>query len=102
MHVSDLSPYAYVSDIDFGFSEFEALRETTASWYSLMKTLAAGGFVITFTLSWAKVAVLGEKEKYNMFCGISAKGLVIIFLFGFAALFAVFGEMANSIIASMF
>ena len=101
MDASDLSPYSFVSEVDFEFSEFEALRDTTSDWYRLMKTFAAGGFVLSIIFSSVKVAFFGPRDRNDVFCGMTAKTLVIIFLFGFATLFATYGEIANSIIATM-
>ena len=101
MEVSDLSPYAYVTEIDLGFSRYRALRETVAGWYRLMKTLAAAGFVFSVIFSSIKIAVCGPRGRSDVFCGLSAKALVVICLFGFMALFATYGEIANSIIQMM-
>ena len=101
MDASDLSPYSFVSEVDFEFSEFEALRDTTSDWYRLMKTFAAGGFVLSIIFSSVKIAFFGPRDRNDVFCGMTAKTLVIIFLFGFATLFATYGEIANSIIATM-
>ena len=101
VQVSDLSPYSYVTTVDMGFKEYDAMRDTVSGWYRFMKTLAAGGFVFSIIFGCVKIMVCGSRDRSEVFSGLMAKAFVVGLLLGFVMLFSVYGELANTIIVML-